>query len=164
MAMLGMGADTGLPDPSFASIIPWAPPVSDYPDWCYSWGLSLIGGLFSDACRIKSEEQVFVEGTSQIEAMCRSVAAQGQDTYESCMGRAAVNYPLFASQFQGAGKSSAERDPQAYCEYEASQNHPVVFKLLGGKIACEYGKGSYTSLLLIGGALLAVVVAGRGRR
>lgn len=142
--MLG-GAGMGqMPVPSYVWVPGRKDPFKEYPAWCESQLLSRVFGVFSDACVPQSEESVYAAGTTEIENMCERVARQGQQTFEECMERAAVNEPLYRAQYEAAIKSSQERDPEGYCEYEASQSHPMIYKLLGGKVACDYARGKFT--------------------
>jgi hypothetical protein len=129
------------------------------PSWC-NW--PLIGGVSDllgvEACKPYTSTEIESDFQVGLATACRNAADP-----DECAAR---NRILYDEQLAAVQHTTPEAEAGA-CEYEASQSHPDLSKLLGAGAVCKLYSGNYASYIIgavVVGAILLATRSGRGRR
>jgi hypothetical protein len=137
------------------ALVQYSPDIREMPDYCMSTSLdprSWFRGLL-EACAPYAQDELEAMTRSQAVAACRN-STDPAACEEDMIARAAA-----------AQRAAESTDPSGTCEYNASQDHPSLSRLMGTAAVCKLYSGSYTPYI-IGAAVVAAVLlfAYRGRR
>lgn len=132
------------------------PDIRPIPDYCLTTSVdprSWFRGML-ESCAPYTQAELELMTSSQAVVACRG--AVDQEACEAGLIAAAA----------AAEQAAKSTDPEGSCEYEASQQHPGLSKLLGTSAVCGLYSGGYTPYVM-GAAVVAAVLLvtrGRGRR
>ena len=125
------------------------------PTWCNWW---LVGGVSDllgvESCKPYTEAEIESDFQVGLATACR-----GATDPAAC---AVQNRTLYDAQLAAAQRT----DPSGTCEYDASQNHPDLSRLLGAGSVCKLYSGGYTPYIVGAAVVAAILLATRrsGRR
>jgi hypothetical protein len=141
--MLGLGSAITSPD------------IREMPDYCMAASLdprSWFRGLL-EACAPYTRDELDAMTRTQAAGACQ-FAADREACETDLIARAA------------AAQAAVEAaDPTGTCEYNASQQHPDLSRLIGTAAVCGLYSGAYTPYILGAAALvIGLVVWKKGRR
>jgi hypothetical protein len=125
------------------------------PAWCNWW---LVGGVSDllgvESCKPYTEAEIESDFQAGLAAACRNATDP-----DACAVR---NRALYDAQLAAARHTTPEADAGT-CEYDASQNHPDLARLLGAAAVCKLYSGGYTPYIVGAAVVAAILLATRGR-
>jgi hypothetical protein len=136
-------------------LLPTLGALRDIPTWCNWWGVGGVADLLGvAACAPYTTTEIEADFQAGLSYACRNATDPAV-----CE---ADNRLLYDRQFTAAAQTTPEAAAGA-CEYEASQSHPDLSRLLGAGAVCKMFSGSYTPYLVGAAALVALLLVTRKR-